>query len=344
MPQDRFVTARGRDAPLSPYRAGVFRRLTLLPLLLASAAALAAPIEVAPGVHLLRGDYVPGRQPDGNTVVFDAPRGLVVVDTGRHAAHTRGILDFAAARKKSVKAVVNTHWHLDHIGGNGLIRAEVPGVRVYASSALEDALKGFLANYAKQLKELIAKTAEGSEEQTRYRTELALIESGRRLAPDEVIRTSGKRTLAGRPLMLHLETHAVTAGDIWIFDAATKTLVAGDLVTLPFPFLDTACPPRWNEALARIAAVDFNVLIPGHGPPMSREQFASYRAAYSALLACAASDASNADCSSAWLKTIGDLTPQSEHDFTRQGLTYYLDNHLRSKTASPAHCPLPPAP
>jgi glyoxylase-like metal-dependent hydrolase (beta-lactamase superfamily II) len=282
--------------------------------------------EVDPGVHLLRGNFTPGSQPDGNTVVFDAPQGLVVVDTGRHAAHTQAILDFAAARGKKIRAVVNTHWHLDHIGGNAMLRREVPDIRVYATQALDEALKGFLANYANQLRELIARSGEQS-----HRTELALIESGRQLAPDEVVRTSAKRKIAGRTLMLNVETHAVTAGDIWILDPATKTLVAGDLVTLPFPFLDTACPTRWDEALQRIEAADFKTLIPGHGPPMTREQFTRYRRSYSALLACAASERTNAQCADEWLRGVGDLVPQGEHDFARQGLDYYLTQHLRAK-------------
>ncbi|HWN06609.1 MAG TPA: hypothetical protein VNO53_05530, partial [Steroidobacteraceae bacterium] len=53
----------------------------------------APPAEtVAPGVELLRGAILPQRGPDGNTIVFDAPGGLVVVDTGRHAWHSGAIL------------------------------------------------------------------------------------------------------------------------------------------------------------------------------------------------------------------------------------------------------------
>lgn len=103
----------------------------------------ASPGEIAPGVHLIRGEFAPGQQPDGNSVIFEQRNGAIVVDTGRHEFHTRAILDFVKPR-----AVINTHWHLDHIGGNALIRREVPGVKIYASGALHDALNGFLANYA----------------------------------------------------------------------------------------------------------------------------------------------------------------------------------------------------
>jgi hypothetical protein len=39
------------------------------------------------------------------------------------------------------------------------------------------------------------------------------------------------------------------------------TLVAGDLVTLPVPFLDTAKPLVWKEALARLSKVKFERLV-----------------------------------------------------------------------------------
>ena len=49
-----------------------------------AAAATASPLlELAPGVHLLRGAFVPGSQPDGNSVVLRGPAGLAVIDTGR---------------------------------------------------------------------------------------------------------------------------------------------------------------------------------------------------------------------------------------------------------------------
>lgn len=280
--------------------------------------ASAAPGEVAPGVHVIRGKFVPGEQPDGNSVIFERANGAIVVDTGRHEFHTRAILDFVQPR-----VVINTHWHLDHIGGNALIRREVPGVKIYASGAFDDALKGFLANYAKQLEDVITKTS--GEEQQRYRTELALIQNGKQLAPDEVI--TGTRTIDG--LEIHLEKDAVTAGDLWVLDKKTGTLVAGDLVTWPVPFLDTAKPKVWQATLARLAKVKFKRLIPGHGAVMTREQFAQYRTAYDNLLACAASSKTNDECASGWLTDASAFIAENEREYSRQALAYYLDNVLR---------------
>ena len=277
-------------------------------ILLFLALPAAAQQEVAAGVRLIRGAFVPGQQPDGNSVILDAPDGLIVFDTGRHVAHTRKILDLAGARK--IAAVLNSHWHLDHIGGNVLIRQEQPNTKIYASGALADARKGFLANYRKQLEEMGA---------DRFRAEIDLIDAGDRLAPDVVIGKSGMMTIAGRELQVGLETYAVTAGDVWVFDPRSGVLFAGDLVTLPAPFLDTACPARWNETLDRLAKTNFELLIPGHGAPLTPRQFAQYRKAFANLLAC------KEKCADGWIRDVGSLIAPSEMDFTKQVMGYYVD-------------------
>jgi glyoxylase-like metal-dependent hydrolase (beta-lactamase superfamily II) len=286
------------------------RRLVFALLVLAAVRA-AAQQEVVPGVRLIRGGFVPGQQPDGNTIILSAPEGLIVFDTGRHVEHTRKILDLAGSEK--IAAVINSHWHLDHIGGNALIRKERPDVRVYASGALAEARKGFLANYRKQLVEMGA---------DKFKAEIDLIDAGESLAPDVVIAKPGPMTIAGRELQVGLETFAVTAGDVWVFDPRSGVLIAGDLVTLPAPFLDTACPARWKEALDRIAKMNFELLIPGHGAPLTHRQFDQYRRAFTNLLACTGE---KSKCAEGWIGDVSTLIAPAEVEFTRQLMGYYVD-------------------
>lgn len=280
---------------------------------------------VAPRVMLIPGSFAAGQQPDGNTVVFRGERGLVVVDTGRHASHTRKIVDLAHELKTPVTAVVNTHWHLDHIGGNAMLRREYPRVQIYASGALAEARKGFLANYAKQLEEMIAKKPDDT-----LNTELKLVRNAEALAPDVVIEKSQPMTLAGHRLDVHLERNAVTAGDVWLYEPATRVLVAGDLVTLPAPFLDTACPTRWSKALDGLAAVDFETLIPGHGAPMTRAQFERYRTAFNNLIDCREMEQT---CVELWLRDAKPLLKNEDAERVRGIVHYYIGNVLRGDPA-----------
>lgn len=289
----------------------------------------AAGSEIARGVYLVPGVFVPGQQPDGNSVVFTAPQGAIVVDTGRHRAHTEAVLGRVAALGLELRAVVNTHWHLDHVGGNVLVRQKHPAARIYASNAIDEALGGFLANYRKQLAEMIASDRPSAEAKEGFRRELALIDAGAQLEPDEVVASSGQRTIAGRELELHLESRAVTAGDVWIYDPSTRVLVAGDLVTLPAPFLDTACPAGWQAALGRLTAVDWEQLVPGHGRVFRRQDFVTYRRAFDRLLACASSSRPTTECVTGWFEDGGELVASSDPGNGRELVAYYVAQVLR---------------
>ncbi|MEO7325635.1 MAG: MBL fold metallo-hydrolase [Dokdonella sp.] len=315
-------------------------RLALTIALLFSFDALAqAPAELAPGVHWLPGKVVAGAQPDGNTVLFDGSAGLLVFDSGRHARHTQQIIEYAKARALPIAAIVNSHWHLDHVGGNAMLRKAFPKAQVYASVAIEDAMHGFLAKYRAQLEDAIAQGSDDAAKQASFRDEIALIDAGPALYPDQPVRAAFTRELAGRKVHVGFERDAVTAGDVWLFDPATRVLAAGDLVTLPAPLFDTACPARWQAALARLAKNDFSQLVPGHGAPMRRAQLMTYRHAFDNLLACAASPQPKATCTEGWMRDADALIPSTDRELARSLIDYYVDNSLRGEAlkANP-HC------
>ena len=318
------------------------RPLVLLACFVPALAAAGAPardaaVELASGVHLLPGTFVAGAQPDGNTVVIEGSDGLVVFDSGRRARHAETIIEHARVRALPVVAIVNSHWHLDHVGGNLRLREAWPQARVYASAAIDDALPGFLARYRGQLEQALAGDGGDARARQGWRDEIALIDAGPRLVPDERILAGGDRPLAGRRVRIGLEARAVTAGDVWLLEHASGVLAAGDLVTLPAPLFDTACPARWRSALARLAAQDFRVLVPGHGAPMSREAFARWRSAYGHLLDCAAGAQPDAACIDGWIAGAGELLPASQHAFARDLLAYYMKKHLRAAPSAATH-------
>ncbi len=290
--------------------------------------------EIGPGVSLVRGQFARGRQPDGNSVVLLGNDGTVIIDTGRHAVHTQRVLTAATRNGKSPVAVINTHWHLDHTGGNLVVRQRFPKATIYASDALKGARKGFLAEYRAELAKVIA--AAPADKSVGYRAEMALIDAADKLAPDEVISSPGERTLAGRRLLIGLERKAATEGDVWVLDRASGILATGDLVTLPVPFLDTASPDGWAAALDRLVKVDAKLVVPGHGEPMRPQDLVTYNKAFHELLACAKSKRASDDCSKQWFTTIGDLARGTDPGLAQSSMAYYLDNVLRAKQGAGA--------
>ena len=293
-----------------------------------SASVIAATNRIAPDIDVIYGGYVPEQQPDGNSIVIRAPDGLIVIDTGRHVQHTQQIIEFAQQTNRPIRAIINSHWHLDHIGGDARIRALYPNVQIYASDAVKGAIDGFLARYKAYLENAIQKSPNDPKAQG-WRDELGIIETAPAAVPTEVITKTAPLMIAGSELVLHLETYSVTAGDVWVFDPATRVLVAGDLVTLPVPFLDTACPEHWKTALRNLAEVNFKILIPGHGALMHRREFARYRHAYENLFECAASAKSKEQCADGWVHDVGNLLGDNERSNAKSMLVSYMDTSLR---------------
>jgi glyoxylase-like metal-dependent hydrolase (beta-lactamase superfamily II) len=303
--------------------------------------AITAPAaqEVAPGVWMIPGGIAPGRQPDGNSVAFETPAGLVVVDTGRHGWHRAGIVSLARAQAKPIVAIVNTHWHLDHVSGNPELRMAYPELRVYASDAIDGALGGFLAASARDAAGYLADPQIPESMREDIRADVHTIGQGAALRPDVVIERSGAMTIGGRAFHVHLARQAVTAGDVWLYDEATRLAVLGDLVTLPAPFLDTACPAGWLGALHDVVAVPFEVAVPGHGPLMTRAEVDRYRLGLDAFIACARSDRPEGDCGALWADGVESLLEDvaTEKPRARRLAEYYV-GVLRANGGRSPYC------
>lgn len=306
----------------------------------ATAPSLTAPAGMQalnPHMVLLRGTYDPETgdgQPDGNSVMIRAPAGLIVFDTGRHEqAFTGRIISAAEGWNLPVVAIVNSHWHLDHVSGNVPLRAKYPQARVYASTAIEGAMRHFLADSRKAAVARLATLPADSAEAGYVRAGIARIDAGPKLFPTDPVLSPGPLRIAGMGFHVGLETNAVSGGDVWLLDPSTRTLLSGDLVNFPAPFLDTACPYGWSEALARLDAQPFDTLVPGHGAPMAHAQFGIYRHAFDNLLACAATDASVAGCAAGWERDLGPLLPADQYKLSRVLLDYYFPAVLRAEPA-----------
>lgn len=295
---------------------------------------------LARDTYLLPGAVPADRGPDGNTVIYVAPRGLIVVDTGRHPWHSDGILNFARDRKQRVAVIVNTHWHLDHSSGNGRIKAAHPAAKVYTTTAVNRALApgGFLTrNYdAARAKPVDPKASPIRQEETKLF--LSTMEKADLLRPDVPVERSETLDLAGQRLSVRVARNAVTDADLWLYDEATGVAVIGDLVTFPAPFFETACPARWEAALDDVWATPFRLAVPGHGAPMTREQFDGYRSAFKRFRACVVGDNPPAMCAAAWTTDVASfLDGAAAQREATEYATYYV-TFLRRGGGASADC------
>lgn len=303
------------------------------PLLLSLAIVTSAK---ASATHLPAGyRLIPGRVPldwqgpDGNTIVIDAPKGLIVVDTGRSPMHVQKILDHATSKARPIAAIINTHWHLDHSTGNADIRAVYPA-KVYASDGIEGALTGFLNGPRDQADKMLAdpKTEQGAKDQIlRGRSRIDHPDS---LRPTDLITRSGPMTIAGRRLDIHLAKFAASEGDVWLYDPKARVAIAGDLIVDIVPFMDTACVEGWKKALGEIARVPFRTIVPGHGAPMDRAQFDRWRLAYDDFVDCGRSRADKKICVDGWLRDAAPFIDAEHRAYARDAADYYVETQMRS--------------
>lgn len=281
-------------------------------------------------------------QPDGNSIVFEGPGEMLVIDTGRHPEHTDRIIAVAKARNKPITTIINTHWHLDHATGNARIRAAYPGAKLYTSTAVEGALKGFLLRNVEKAKARLDDPAVPEGQKVGTRLYLNAINDPGNLVPDRPVAGAMTLKLGERELRLHLAKYAATEGDVWVHDPASKTVFVGDLVVVPLPFFDTGCAEGWRKALVEIDQLAFETLVPGHGLPMDHATFSSYRRAFDAFSTCAEGSEPTATCVATWMQQAAPFVAMHpDPKYSEAALTYYVDQVLRVPARRSEYCGKP---
>jgi glyoxylase-like metal-dependent hydrolase (beta-lactamase superfamily II) len=268
--------------------------------------------------------------PDGNTEIFDTPEGLVVVDTGRHPAHSQAILDHARQVGKPIVAVVNTHWHLDHTTGNRDVFAVYPQARLVATKAMAGALEGFLARSRASAEKQLADPGLPTAERAQTERTLAAIDDRRAMVPAHPVERDQTVKLGGRAFELHVAPAAATEADLWLTVPDEHLVVAGDLVVAPVPFFDTACDQGWRQALDAIGSARWTTLVPGHGAPMMRADFVRWHGAFEAWLGCAESGAPPAQCADGWMRDATGFYTAAEAKGARALAETYVSEVVRA--------------
>lgn len=252
---------------------------------------------LAPGVHLLATPPTYRADVTSNIVVIEQSDGLVVVDSGRMAADGRRVVAFVRSISRlPVKAVLYTHWHHDHPGGASEIRAAWLNVRIISTDATLAALSGPALRYIglqpeerfeTQLREerqgLIAQIDEQLQNpehdeamRQRYQTmradvvtRLEDIPGTYLVLPTETFRDELLLDDPVRPVRFMFLGRANTEGDAVAWLPNERIVMTGDVVVMPVPFGFFSFPGDWINVLERLKALNYAILVPGHGEPQT---------------------------------------------------------------------------
>jgi glyoxylase-like metal-dependent hydrolase (beta-lactamase superfamily II) len=183
---------------------------------------------------------------NGNVAVLDTAEGAVIVDTMTFRVQGNRIRELAERLSGGpVQLVINTHYHLDHTHGNPGFPA---GTRIVSTQRTLDYLLEFDADYW-------SGSYAGTLPNDTFEAEREL-------------RTGGKTIRTLHPGRGH------TGGDLVVLFVEDRVLHTGDLfLNGRYPNIDLEAGgsvEAWPETLDRVLALDFDRVIPGHGPVTDR--------------------------------------------------------------------------
>jgi cyclase len=196
--------------------------------------------QVTGDVHMVRGL-------GGNVGVLRTGAGAVVVDTMTFRIQGERIRELAERLTGGpIQAVINTHYHADHSHGNP---GFAPGTRVVATQRTRDYLLAFDASY--------------------WDGKAADTLPGDLFEQDYELRIGDKTIRSIHPGRGH------TGGDLVVLFVEDRLLHMGDLLfSGRYPNIDLEAGGsvrEWIGTLDRVLELDFDRVIPGHGPVTDRE-------------------------------------------------------------------------
>ena len=242
--------------------------------------------KLAEGIYEIRHPDAPDQFPQSNTTVIIGERDVLVVDSCYLPSAARE--DIAQIKKwtsKPVRYLVITHWHGDHANGNAAYAEAFPGVSIIAHVETAKRLAGFtpgrLERYTRRTTQIREQLASGKDERGNPLSDIDKKQLGEVLPgmepvlaefkplrdplPDMVFDEELNLDLGSRPVEIKFLGRGNTAGDAVVYLPKDKILITGDLLDHPIPYLGGGFPFDQIVTLRRMAQLDAQIIVPGHG-------------------------------------------------------------------------------
>jgi cyclase len=286
---------------------------------------------------------------NSNAAVIETNDGLVIVDSHSKPAASQALYkEVQGITKKSVKKVINTHFHWDHWQGNQTYAQANPGCEIIASDRCKarltdpNQMNGGVAFIEKQIAampgeidKIKADIQKASDAKIKATLENNLAQAHayvaelKSITPSVPTRTvSQTMTLqeGGREIRLMVLGRAHTDGDLFIYLPKEKVVATGDAVVDWMPFLNDGYPEDWSQTVGELEKLDVNTLIVGHGEPAPKSHLTFFRGYMTDLVGAvkkAAADGMPLDDMKK--KVADDLAPKYEKGMSKYPIGQYRD-------------------
>lgn len=239
-----------------------------------------------------------------HSMLIEGANDLLLVDS--HVTPNAGLALIDAVKNvsdKPVRYLVNTHYHFDHAHGNQVFP---PDVEIIGHTYTRQKLSGELGNVLEEstvisftegvpdqvarLRQQVSNESD-SARRSELQTRLAIAEAHQR-SLGEVVPTPPNITIddsmsiyqavagGGREIQIRYLGRGHTGGDVVVFLPHEKVVFTGDLMVPGIPYMGDAHVDEWPDTLEQLKQLDFDTLLPGHGPIVEGKQRVDYLQAY----------------------------------------------------------------
>jgi cyclase len=219
-----------------------------------------------------------------NSAIVVGDEAVLVVDSGASPSGARRLIEAVrTVSDKPIRYLVDTHFHFDHAFGNAAFGPETVVIAHEATRALlgPEALRGrtyrgFADGIPTRVGQLRAQAAgePAAEKRRDAEARAAALEAyGRELAtltvvtPRVAFSERAVVDLGNREVQLIFPGRGHTAGDALVFLPRERVLCSGDFFNGYIGYMGDAYVDEWADSLDRLARLDFDTVIAGHGAP-----------------------------------------------------------------------------
>lgn len=199
-------------------------------------------IKLADDLYVVHNQAVPS-----NVTVLITNQGVVLVDAKFDWDIDNVVAEVRKVTTQPIRYVVSTHYHADHTGGNAKLQAM--GVQVIATE----------------------------------NARVKMAEANQPGQPVVTIENRGNITLGGKRAELYWFGRSHTDGDLVVYFPQHRTIAMGDMFTFGndvpqlIDYSGGGSARAWTDTLDGVLLLDFNSVVPGHGPVTNKDQLRKFR-------------------------------------------------------------------